>query len=169
MNYRNLKLPDSMRNELKKPFGKLIKTLNEFRIDKYKNIICIGDRTSDIVLRSGIKPKVVVFDGREMRMKIEVPDSIRNFDAIEINIYNPAGHIREESFRTMETALASNSNFKIYVDGEEDLIALVAMKLAPIGSLVLYGQPSQGIVVVEINEEIKAKVDKIIEGMENED
>ncbi|HMK82220.1 MAG TPA: DUF359 domain-containing protein, partial [Candidatus Bathyarchaeia archaeon] len=36
------------------------------------------------------------------------------------------------------------------VDGEEDLLVLVVIAVAPVGSLVVYGQPNEGIVLVNV-------------------
>jgi len=60
---------------------------------------------------------------------------------------------------------------RIFVRGEEDLAALPAILLAPEGSVVLYGQPDEGVVFVSITkskkEEILDLLDKIISGQED--
>jgi len=43
------------------------------------------------------------------------------------------------------------------VTGEEDLLALPAIVLAPLGSVVLYGQYDKGVVINEVTEELKKK------------
>ena len=48
------------------------------------------------------------------------------------------------------------------VDGEEDLLTIVAVLLAPYGSMVMYGQPKQGVVVLEVKEEVKKRFREII-------
>jgi len=63
---------------------------------------------------------------------------------------------------------------RIFVRGEEDLAAVPAMLMAPEGSAVLYGQPDQGVVLVQITEskkeEIRDLLTKIIEAQgHNED
>jgi len=45
----------------------------------------------------------------------------------------------------------------ICVSGQEDLAVLPAILLAPMGSFVIYGQPGQGFVVVEVLEKTKLK------------
>ncbi len=52
------------------------------------------------------------------------------------------------------------------VDGEEDLLTLVAVLCAPENSLVVYGQPHEGIVVVKVTEKTKRKIRRIVEAME---
>ena len=53
----------------------------------------------------------------------------------------------------------------ILVDGEEDLLALPAIFLAPINSLVLYGQPNQGFVLVKITDTVRLIAMKILKEM----
>jgi hypothetical protein len=45
----------------------------------------------------------------------------------------------------------------IKVIGEEDLIALPLIAYAPIDSVILYGQPSEGIVVVRVMNRIQTR------------
>jgi len=49
------------------------------------------------------------------------------------------------------------------IDGEEDLLTLPAILLAPLSSLVLYGQWDRGAVMVEVTEEMKNQVKKLLE------
>ena len=50
----------------------------------------------------------------------------------------------------------------IKVSGEEDLAVLPAVLLAPLNSLVLYGQPRKGIVVIKVTEKKKKEIKKVI-------
>jgi GTP-dependent dephospho-CoA kinase len=49
--------------------------------------------------------------------------------------------------------LEGTSPIRVKVQGEEDLLALPLFAMAPKGSAVLYGQPLEGIVLVNITEE----------------
>jgi len=51
------------------------------------------------------------------------------------------------------------------VEGEEDLLTLVVMVTAPLGSLVVYGQPNEGLVLVEVNGEAREKACLFLENM----
>jgi uncharacterized protein (UPF0218 family) len=51
------------------------------------------------------------------------------------------------------------------VEGEEDLLTLVAMAVAPLGSFVIYGQPGEGLVVVEVDDAAKNRAWCFLEGM----
>lgn len=164
----DLKLPEHLREKLKKPFGNLItdnEIINLIRGQSPRLIICVGDKTSEKILALGILPKICIYDGKIMRKDIKIPDIIKNFTANEIRAKNPAGYITQELFNAIDKALTSNGNFKIFVDGEEDLAAIAAVDLAPIGSLVLYGQPGEGMVIVRVDKKSKEFVGEILREM----
>ena len=50
----------------------------------------------------------------------------------------------------------------IRVIGEEDLVTLAVILAAPLGTIVYYGQPNEGIVEVIVTEEKKAEIQKIV-------
>lgn len=166
MKQGDLVLPKYLRKKLKKPLGRLVSNLDEIHdalISRY--IISVGDKITESLLERKILPEICVYDGRIKRIKIEIPEVIKKFHAHEIHIKNPRGHLSQDAFKAIGEALASEVRTKIVVDGEEDLITLVAINLSPLNTLVLYGQPDEGIVVVEVNDNIKKKVEKILERM----
>ncbi|MCW4027273.1 MAG: GTP-dependent dephospho-CoA kinase family protein, partial [Candidatus Bathyarchaeota archaeon] len=63
-------------------------------------------------------------------------------------------------------AIRFDGRVKVLVEGEEDLLTLVAVLSAPLGSLVVYGQPRTGIVGVGVTEAAKRKFRGIVERME---
>ena len=54
---------------------------------------------------------------------------------------------------------------RIIVQGEEDLLVLPVVLFAPANSVVLYGQPNEGLVIVKISEGIRNKVKAIMNSM----
>jgi len=54
---------------------------------------------------------------------------------------------------------------RITVMGEEDLFVLPVCIYAPDNSIVLYGQPNEGLVLVEISTEIRNKVQTLLDLM----
>ncbi|NLB75740.1 MAG: DUF359 domain-containing protein, partial [Crenarchaeota archaeon] len=53
----------------------------------------------------------------------------------------------------------------IVVNGEEDLLTLIAVLYAPQNSFIIYGQPDIGIVVVKATEMKKAEVKQFLNEM----
>ena len=67
-------------------------------------------------------------------------------DAVEKTVYvdNPQGTITQEAIVAIKEALERNEHTHIVVDGEEDLLTLIAVLYAPENSFVVYGQPYRG-------------------------
>jgi len=172
---RILILTPELRRELKSPLGLLIKgSFNQTAkklaelIDKKKptRLIAVGDRISRNMLENNIDLDVAIIDFKIMRRPISSISSL-TFKADNIfRASNPAGTLTEEAWEAVERAVNSPGRSKVIIEGEEDLLTLVAVLSAPNGSMVIYGQPREGIVVLDVNEDMKRKVRKIIERME---
>lgn len=141
---------------LKRPFGELIleKDISKQRIlsmlEGAKKIITVGDATTERLISFGITPDIAVIDGLERRLRRN--HSI-DYHAKEILCVNPAGTISKGAVDVLQVALHTPPPITVKVKGEEDMLALPLFTLAPKGSIVLYGQPLEGIVLVYITEE----------------
>jgi uncharacterized protein (UPF0218 family) len=162
-------LPESLRNELKIPLGELIKNSNpdkERLVRKAydeKVVITVGDATSELLLGMGLIPLLHIIDGQEKRQKRSLPlaDSFNT----ELNVKNNPGEISPESFNLLKTIFEESPPIRLVVDGEEDLLVLPVCLFAPENSVVMYGQPNEGLVIIEITDEIREKVQKIVNQM----
>jgi len=85
---------------------------------------------------------------------------------VEKRIKNPPGTITFEALNAVKEAFETSRTVKIIVDGEEDLLALLAIQYAPENSIIVYGQPREGLVVVRANREKKAEIGKILGEMQ---
>jgi len=154
---------------LKIPLGDLIKEENVnkenilSKIGSESLVITVGDRTTENMINLGIMPQIQIIDGLEKRNKRLVPTD----DAINTNLSckNPPGEITEESTQVIQKAFSCKLPVRIIVNGEEDLLVLPVCIFAPENSVVMYGQPSEGLVIVHITPEIRAKVQKILDVM----
>lgn len=141
---------------LKRPFGTLVleKDITKEKIlsmlEGAKRIITVGDATTKRLVSFGITPHIAVIDGVERRSP---RDYSINYHAKEMLCTNPAGMISKEAIHVLQMALESPSVVRVKVQGEEDMLALPLFTMAPRGSTVLYGQPLEGIVLVNITEE----------------
>jgi GTP-dependent dephospho-CoA kinase len=162
----DLVLTENQRAKLKKPFGKLYPGIDAISsLVAGKKVIAVGDKVTDGVITKGIKPQICVYDGRTKRKEIAIPDSIIKYEAIEVSVKNPAGQITGEAFQALKEAFATGIKTKIFVSGEEDLLTVAAINLAPEGTYVIYGQPDEGLVLVEVNAKTKDLVEKILAEM----
>ena len=162
-------LPENLRNELKTPLGKLIPNSSSEKgsyiqkIYSEKVVITVGDATSQLLLDMGLVPLLHIVDGQEKRQKRSPPlaDSINT----EITVRNNAGEISDESFNLIKNIFEKEPPIRLMVDGEEDLLVLPVCLFAPQNSVVMYGQPNEGLVIAEITDEIRDKVQKIVNQM----
>ena len=79
------------------------------------------------------------------------------YDNVTLNVKSTPGVITDELQETIQKAfqlVKSGFRVLILVDGEEDLAAIPCILMAPPGSLVLYGQPGEGLVVCEVDKVI---------------
>lgn len=169
-----LRLTLSLRKRLKIPLGLLIEGSFEETMRKLKEIIkkekpskvvAVGDVVSSNMMEYGLCPQVFVVDNRVMR-ESTAPIQV---DADEtIYVKNPAGTLTEEAMAGVQKALKKDGCLiRVMVDGEEDLLTLAAVVYAPENSLVVYGQPHEGVVAVMTTKEKKDEVRKIIEAMDS--
>ena len=163
-----MKLPDSLRNQLKIPLGILlpIGQDNKENIQKYLSdnsyIITVGDRTTEKMIDFDVIPSLQIIDGFEKRQKREFP---KLGNASELIIDNPAAEITLQSIEIIKKAFTLNPPIRLTVNGEEDLLVLPVCIYAPENSVVLYGQPHKGLVLVEINTEIRNKAQTLLDMM----
>jgi hypothetical protein len=164
-------LTPQLRKKLKKPLGTLFRgslreiiTMVKTVVEKEKpaKIVTVGDQVSQDLFNHHFLPDVLIIDNKIMRK--EIPPISATADKV-INVTNPPGTITNEAWSAIEKAIEMPQRTKIIVDGEEDLLTLVAILTAPENSLVLYGQPHEGVVVVKATAEMKHKIREIVDAM----
>ena len=162
-------LPENLRNELKIPLGKLIKNNSAEKEDYIRKIysekvvITVGDATSELLLQMGLIPLLHIIDGQEKREKRYLP--LADISSTELTVKNNPGEISTSSFNLMKTIFEEKPPIRLVVDGEEDLLVLPVCLFAPENSVVMYGQPNEGLVIAEITNEVRDKVQKIVNQM----
>jgi uncharacterized protein (UPF0218 family) len=163
------RLQETLRPELRRPFGKVVNNDELLRAIKDRKglLISVGDECSYLLIKAGVNPDVVVYDLRIKRKDVigDIRDVLGKFDDGGVIVHNQAGVIMDELIESIKDALEKGKG-KILVKGEEDLAALVVMMYAPNGSLIVYGQPDEGAVLVEENEEVRNRAVRSFESME---
>jgi len=156
-------LPESVKVKVSKyPKGKLIKDLSEIKkeLQEAKHIIAVGDVTSEELTNLGITPNISIIDLRSER---KLTGRLIKFTKETIN---KAGTINKLAVKEVKSSL-NKSDEVIKIEGEEDLLAIPAAALAPLGSFILYGKPGSGVVVVKVTEGTKDEVRKLLEKFES--
>ena len=161
---------DEVLVRLKHPFGQLVlgspektmpilaKTILE---EKPKKVIAVGDIVAINMRKAGLPNDLIIVDGKTMRGR--TADCVDR--AHSLTVRNPSGEITQEALDALKSAVRGNRVRTIYVQGEEDLLALPLATLAPIGSLIVYGQPLVGLVIIRITSSAKREARRILSNM----
>ena len=162
-------LPENLRNELKIPLGKLILNSSSEKENYIRSVyserivITVGDATSELLLQMGLTPLLHIVDGQEKRQKRSPP--LANSITTELTCKNSPGKIEDENFDLIKNIFSKKPPIRLIVEGEEDLLVLPVCLFAPENSVVMYGQPNEGLVIAEITDELRDKVQKIVNQM----
>lgn len=164
---------EALRRLLKKPLGPVAgsaEAASAARRAQAKGhlVVTVGDSCTLELIRRGVMPNIVVYDHRCQRKPLgkEELDALDSYDGEYVRVSNPAGFISDGLEAALSSALWTGEG-KILVDGEEDLAALPAIMGAPEGTLVIYGQPDEGAVLVEVTKEKKRKAREIYSRLES--
>jgi len=161
-----------MRAELKAPLGQLLPGEPHETVSKLRRILrkkkppmfaVVGDFTSSNILEAGLDPDIIVIDYRVMRLDV---DPLNHGERHILRARNPRGTVDSEAWVALEEAATLKSRTAVIVEGEEDLLVLPLISLMPLGSVIVYGQPREGMVVVEVSEERKGWAESFMARME---
>ena len=149
------RLDENLIGEFKAPLGKLYPEFEDaISLIKEANfLISVGDQTTKNLVDIDLIPDLGIIDHRIQR-KDHNYDIIRTENILEAD--NPAGTITENLWETIEKAISltleDNEKRIIVVEGEEDLAVLPCLLIAPEDAVILYGQPNEGLVFVNVCE-----------------
>jgi uncharacterized protein (UPF0218 family) len=171
-------LKDEHVNILKKPFGELIKQeeISKQKINSLvkdsKVLITVGDATTEKIISFGLTPDLSIIDCVERRIRrteskiLELKTFFLTTTKFkQYQCKNPKGTITREAYITIKKILMKGEQAIIVIDGEEDMLALAVFALAPLDSVVFYGQPLEGLVSVKINDKIKNKSRNLLQSI----
>ena len=162
------RLPARLRPKLARPMGRLFSE-QEIRAGALAAaakesgmVVSVGDRVTETLAELGRVPEVQIVDSRENRRDREPPVATH----VElIRVRNPAGYITAEAIDGIRKAFHARKPVRVLVDGEEDLLALPAIALAPQSADIFYGQPGEGIVVVRAGPAAKTRNRELLKKM----
>lgn len=163
-----LHLTETGRSFLKKPLGKLYKKLPT-NLEKPLLLISAGDEATRTLIANNLIPDLSIIDFYVQRKKkyssvteIGLPEGQKI-----TKIRNAAGSLAPALPRAIKHSikriLLTGNKETIQVVGEEDLAPLSCILFAPLTSLVCYGQPNEGIVLVEVTEAKKDEISRFLE------
>jgi len=165
---RTYRLPEDLRTSLASPLG-TVYSAEEAKGPDFERLvrsaamtITVGDRVTDTLGAMGRTPDVQVVDGVERRVVRAVPTVPY---ARLIKVKNPAGMLTEDAIAGMKSAFLGKKPARVQVEGEEDLMAILAIAMAPVSATVFYGLPGIGVVVVKADAMAKSRNRAILSQM----
>ncbi|PIR59373.1 MAG: hypothetical protein COU69_00525 [Candidatus Pacebacteria bacterium CG10_big_fil_rev_8_21_14_0_10_56_10] len=163
-----LKLNEQQRRQLRQPLGKIVDQPNTSIV----MTVVIGDTSLAKFRQRGWTYQLGVYDGREVRQDTRRDarrDGQHNLDGVrpDHQLLNPAGHVSAQLWQwldQLEPAETSSAErpYHLLINGEEDLATAVAVLSSPLQTHIYYGQPQQGLVEVQVTEELKEYVLSIL-------
>ena len=131
-------------------------------------IITVGDICTININEQIRTPNLCIIDFKTKRnipLTEEQKNVIENIGDKIVKVVNHPGTISDELLKAIKDSIGSGDNVRIEVDGEEDLASLAAISLSRIGTKVIYGMPDKGMVVVDVDQQSKARVNSLLEHM----
>jgi uncharacterized protein (UPF0218 family) len=177
-------ISEELRQELKKPLGTLIvgdplnleKIIPQAKeaIQKLSGqglLITVGDEVTKLCNEMEFVPDLAIFDLHVNRLKKYEKSThtmFHNVNDVKMEeVVNPSGTIQSNLVNKVSAAIQdrikTGKKQLIHVIGEDDLAGVPVVLLAPLGSVVLYGQPGKGMVVVDVTEEKKDELARMME------
>lgn len=152
-------LPLEHRGRFKEPFGILFPGIKEALPEiTGRKIYSVGDVVTHNLIKAGIVPDIAVIDGNTMRQPCNCMQPVLS---PRIDVKNPAGTITDELIEALKVSVSVNPVL-VFVDGEEDLAVIPLVISAPDGSVILYGQPDEGVVVLVVDASARVKAEELL-------
>ena len=161
------KLQPEMAEELKNT-NREIYTVAPNKLKSAEYIITVGDICTISISEEIRIPNLCIVDFKTKRNTPLTEEQKIVVDGIgdkRIKVVNNPGTISDELWEAIKIAIDSDDSTRIEVEGEEDLASLAAISLSKIGTKVIYGMPDRGMVVVDVNQQSKTRVNALLERM----
>ncbi len=188
-------LSEALRKKLASPFGQVMEfsqaqeklaeagrghkkaddkpaTAGKWKDARAPLLVAVGDQTIFNLLQAGLVPDVGIYDLMCQRQAVDIEMSeyilsAAGFAGEPAVVDNPAGTVQPALEKAIEQALLDGKGW-IQVEGEDDLAGLVVMARASAKSVLLYGQPHQGVVWVDIDARKKKEARELLEQVKKE-
>ena len=166
-----VELQASLRPKLKEPMGPVYTDAEALLAAADPPIVTVGDMVTYHLLGAGRVPDVALVDGRTERTAVDddIVDSFSGFDR-DVTLENPPATLTADLLTELQRAIqrADAETTLIRVDGEEDLATLPALVAAPAGASIVYGQPGEGMVLVEVTQASSERARDLLSRMDGE-
>lgn len=162
-------MPDNLRTELREPLGRIIpeeEIPSALRRCADNHVITVGDKATKRLLDAGVDPILAIIDRQVGRKKYTACYTAlckrTSYKERMKALKSGPGYISKEALVAVEDWSRNPTTLAMIIDGEEDLLALPVIVWAPLGSVVYYGQPGDGLVEVVVTQPIRKKIRLIL-------
>ncbi|MFC7097295.1 GTP-dependent dephospho-CoA kinase family protein [Halobaculum marinum] len=164
-----LTLPDDLRGAFKDPMGPVYTDTERLLSDAGDPIVAVGDVVAYHLRVAGRDPDVAVIDGKTEREAVsdEIAAVLADDDR-RIEVTNDPATLSASMLEALAEAVADPDPVVIYVTGEEDLATVPALLVAPEGASVVYGQPGEGMVLVDVTAASKREARELLGKLEGD-
>ncbi|MEL9991451.1 MAG: DUF359 domain-containing protein [Thermoproteus sp.] len=111
-----------------------------------RRIYTVGDVVTKNFLAAGARPDAAAVDLKTRRG--EFVKMVEAFPRV-LRVKNPPGYITEDAWAAVREAVGSPGTL-ILVDGEEDMLSLAFIALAPEDSAVVYGHYRGALIIIPV-------------------
>lgn len=156
----DLFLPEVEKQWFKKPFGELHKDINFLASEHPEKVVTVGDVVSRDCNALSFKQKLSIID-----FVIQRKDTFHQIEELGFSgkektfeTDNPSSTLTINLVRSIQQAVslfAKEEQIVIIVHGEEDLAVIPLVLALPLGFVILYGQPNEGVVRLPVTSEAK--------------
>lgn len=151
-----LNLTTTHRDYFSKPQGQIV---SHPQTHPHSLVCVVGDDSLEQFITQKIDYDLAIYDQKRQR-KLVSSNIIDQLNP-DLKTTNPAGAISPDLITSLQTILASHKKH-LLVDGEEDLAAVALIMLTPLETIIYYGQPQQGLVMMKVTEELKESVYQLL-------
>jgi uncharacterized protein (UPF0218 family) len=166
-----VELQTALRPKLKEPMGPVYTDTEELLAAAGPPIVTVGDMVTYHLLQAGRVPDVALVDERTERTAVD-EDIVASFSGFDhqVAVENPPATLTAALLTELQHAIAraGEETTLVRVDGEEDLATLPALVAAPEGASIVYGQPGEGMVLVEVTHTSTDRARDLLSRMDGE-
>ena len=152
----DIKINNHQRSFFSKPLGPIVSAASH---KKTAIVAVVGDFALSKFIEKDWVYTIGVYDKKTKREPFE-SKQLKDIKP-DIKIDNPAGLISLQSL-TKLSKLDFYEKKHVLVNGEEDLITVSLILTMPLNSLIYYGQPEEGMVLLKVTTELKEKISKLL-------
>lgn len=165
-------LPKDARASFKNPLGPIYTDADSLLDSVGSALVAVGDVVTYHLTEADHPPHVAVVDGISEREQVD--DAVlagRPTLDETVQVESDPATISEGLLDALLDAIeaAPDTTTLIEVDGEEDLATLPAVIAAPAGSTVVYGQPGEGMVRVDVTTDLQDQVAELCRALDTTD